>query len=372
MLHIQEIAPTRKAMRAFVRFPLTLYRNDPHYVQPLVEQQVRALLGRRNALVSNGVQCFLMAYDGDRPVGRLLAGIDFRLIQRLGRRQGYISLFECIDDQAAANALFDAAKTFLKLNGITSVVGPSPAAFDDFGRGLLLDGGGAPPTVLSPYNPPYYARLFEGYGFSRHSDCFAYDLPLERMADSRYDDVLRRAQQRFGYHVEHVDVRRDLKRYARTFARIIAESVPSDWEGMPPTAERLYYEFKNIRSLLWPDYLIIAQAGQRPIGFLAALPDYNALLRRVRRHLPPFRWLALAGRPHVERLRAVMEYVVPEYQNKGVEVSMVALAAEAARRNGVSSVEGSMIDEQNLKGRLTMEKLGGTVCRVYRQYRLNL
>lgn len=264
MLHIQEIAPTRKAMRAFVRFPLTLYRNDPHYVQPLVEQQVRALLGRRNALVSNGVQCFLMAYDGDRPVGRLLAGIDFRLIQRLGRRQGYISLFECIDDQAAANALFDAAKTFLKLNGITSVVGPSPAAFDDFGRGLLLDGGGAPPTVLSPYNPPYYARLFEGYGFSRHSDCFAYDLPLERMADSRYDDVLRRAQQRFGYHVEHVDVRRDLKRYARTFARIIAESVPSDWEGMPPTAERLYYELKNIRSLLWPDYLIIAQAASGP------------------------------------------------------------------------------------------------------------
>ncbi len=373
MLHVREIAPTQSALRAFVRFTLTLYKNDPNYVQQPVEQHVRWLIGRRNALMQNGVQCFLMAFDGDKPVGRLLAGIDFRAIQRYGERQGYISLFECVDDQNAANALFEAAKVFLRLNGITSIVGPTPPMFDDFGTGLLADGFGAPATFLCPYNPPYYEKLFLAAGFEKYRDHFAYDLPLEKIEDSRVESVLLRAGKRFGYTVENVNLRHDIKRRAREFARVIAEATPPEWEMLPPTAETLYRELKRVRGALWPEFALAAYAGERPVGLLLVLPDVNPILRGLKgRVFPVGTFRMLFARSYIKRMRTAMLYVVPEYQNKGVEAVMIHRALDAARRSGIKTAEATMIHEKNLKTQLGVEKLGGKVTKVFRQYRLSI
>ncbi len=373
MLYVKEIAPTRGALRDFVRFPLTLYKDDPNYVLPSVEQQVGGLLGRHNALISNGVQSFLMAFDGETPVGRLLAGIDFRVNQRLGERRGYISLFECIDSQEAADALFDAAKKFLKLNGITSVIGPSPAMFDDFGAGLLLEGFDTPTAYLSPYNPPYYAKLFDNAGFTPYRDNFAYDLPLDTMENTRYESVLHLAGKRFGYRVQSVDLRSDLKQKSRALARVIAESTPPEWEVIPPTSETLYRELKNIRRVLWPDFSLMAYAGDRPIGLLLIIPDCNPILKGLKgRVFPVGTFRMLFWRSYIRAVRTVMLYVVPEYQNKGVEAVMIQQALDAVRRNNLRQAEASMIHDKNLKMRLAVEKLGGSIKRVYREYRIEL
>ena len=373
MLHVREIAPTYATLQEFVRFPQILYKNDQNYVSLPLRQQVRALLGRHNALIVNGVQCFLMAFDGRKPVGRLLAGIDFRAIQRFGERQGYISLFECIDDQAAANVLFDAAKAFLKLNGITSIIGPSPMMFDDFGAGLLVKDSNIPPTFLSPYNPPYYPGLFEKAGFQKLRDYYAFDVPLSAFDSERYKSVLLRAGKRFGYAVENVNIRHDLKRRSREFARVIAESTPREWDVTPPTAETLYRELKLIKRVLWPEYIMMAYAGERPVGLLFIIPDLNLLLRGLDgRMFPRGAIRMLFARSRIKRLRTVMLYVVPEFQNKGVEAVMMVRALESARANGIRQAEASMINEQNLKAQLAVEKLGGMVSKVCRQYRLEI
>jgi len=65
-------------------------------------------------------------------------------------------------------------------------------------------------------------------------------------------------------------------------------------------------------------------------------------------------------------------YVVPDFQNKGVEAVMIHRAFEAARRNGVRYAEATMVNERNLKTQLAVERVGGTVTKVYRQYRLEL
>lgn len=373
MLHVREIAPTQAALRGFVRFPLSLYKDDPSYIIPSVEQQVRGLLGRHNALITNGVQTFLMAFDGERPVGRLLAGIDYRAPQQPDGRQGYISMFECVDDQAVADALFNAAATFLRLNGIVSVVGPNPTLFDDFGTGLLVEGFDQPPSFLSPYNPPYYAGLFEGAGFVKYRDHYAYDLPLDNIRDERYASVLTRAGKRFGYRVENVDLGHDLKVRSREFARIIAESTPAEWDVVPPTSETLYRELKRVHRVLWRDYVLVAYAGERPIGLLVVIPDFGPMLRGLRGHMFPVgTFRMIFRRSYVKRLRTVMLYVVPEYQNKGVEAVMIHRALAAARENDIHQAEASMVNEHNLKLQLGIERLGGKIQKTHRQYRKEL
>lgn len=370
MLHVREIAPSHSTLRDFVRFPLTLYKGDSNYIIPSVEQQVRGLLGRHNALISNGVQTFLMAYDGEKPVGRVLAGIDFRTPQQAGAREGYISMFECVNDQAAADALFHAAAAFLRLNGITAMAGPNPTMFDDFGAGLLADGFDKEPTFLSPYNPPYYAQLFENAGFVKLRDYFSYDLPLTAIRDDRYESVLRRAGKRFGFAVENINVQHDLKRRAREFARVIAESTPPEWGVLTPTSEALYQELKRVKRVLWPDYVLMAYAGERPVGLLLAIPDFNPLLRGLRGHMFPVgTFRMIFQRSYVKRLRTVMLYVVPEFQNKGVQAVLVSRALNTARQSGIQQAEAAMVYEQNLKLRLGVESLGATPTKVHRQYR---
>lgn len=370
MLHIREITPSRTALRPFVMLPLALYRDDERYILPSINQQVDGLLGRHNALISNGVQIFLMAYDGERPVGRMLAGIDFRAAQMGGEKRGYLSMFECVEDQQVANALLSAGESFLRLNGIGAVIGPTPTLFDDFGAGLLVEGFDAMPTFLSPYNPPYYEALFEGAGYAKHRDLLSYDMKPDDMHFERYESVLHRAGKRFGYAVESVNLQRDLSEHAKEFSRIIAESTPPEWDALTPTSETLYREFRRIRRLLWPDYAYVARAGQRPVGVLLVIPDVNPLLKGLRGHMFPvgtFRTVFARGR--VNRVRSVLLYVIPEYQNKGVELVMIHRAMRAAREHGVTSAEASMINEQNLKLRLGVEQLGGRVGRVYRQFR---
>jgi GNAT superfamily N-acetyltransferase len=373
MLHIREIAPTRRALMDFVRFPLTLYAKDARYVPIPPWEQASALLGRHNALRANGVQCFLMAYDGQRPVGRLLAGIDFRAMRQGDEKPAYLSLFECEDNQAAADLLFDAAKAFLKGNGATVVIGPNPALYGEFGVGLLAEGFDQAPMYLSPYNPPYYPRLFEAYGFTTYHNHFAYEMPMDRLPDARYESVLARAGKRFGYRVENVNLRTDLKRRTRQIARVVAESMPPPWEALPPTYETLYRTFKHIQLGLWPDYTLMAFAGDRPVGVLIAMPDMNAVMRGLAGRIFPigtFRMIFL--RSYLRRVRTAMLYVVPEYQNKGVEAVMAHRALEAARRSGIQYAEASMVDERNLKLQLGIDKLGGKVTKVFRQYRMEL
>lgn len=373
MLQVREILPGKKSLRAFVRLPLDLRGDDPNTIIPSVAQQVRGLLGRHNALIANGVQAFLVAYEDGRAVGRLLAGIDFRAVQQTGRREGYVSMFECIDSQTVADALFAAAEEFLRRNGMQSVAGPSPAMLDDFGMGLLVQGFDIAPTFLSPYNPAYYPALFEGAGFAAWRDMYTYALPLSGMNNERYENVLRRAGKRFGYTVENVDFKKDPRGYARAFARVIAESTPPQWGVVTPTSETLYSELKRVERAIMPQYTTLAYVGERPIGMLLVIPDYNPALRGLRGHVFPVGTLRLLfARPRMKKLRSVMLYVVPEYQNKGVEAVMINRVLRAARDRDIEEAEAAMINGQNLKMRLGVERLGGTVAKVHRQYRKDL
>ena len=38
----------------------------------------------------------------------------------------------------------------------------------------MIDGFDSPPTFMMTYNPPYYERLVEGYGFQKVHDLYAY------------------------------------------------------------------------------------------------------------------------------------------------------------------------------------------------------
>ena len=77
-------------------------------------------------------------------------------------RVGFFGFFECIDDQAVADALFAAAADWCRSKGHDVLRGPASFSVNDE-CGLLVDGFEYPPALMMPHNPP----LLRGAGGAR-------------------------------------------------------------------------------------------------------------------------------------------------------------------------------------------------------------
>ncbi|MCE5344181.1 MAG: GNAT family N-acetyltransferase [Eubacteriales bacterium] len=371
MIHVATLEKTKKGIHDFMELPHRLYRGDLNWVPPMYGMQLKLLLGENNPLLS-GEHAFFMAYEDDRPVARVLAGVDERLNKRIGEKRGYVSLFESENNLEYARAVLDAATTYLRGLGMTRVVGPNTPGFDDFSKGLLMQGFDGAPMLFNPYNPPYYNDFFTAYGFQKHRDHYAYHLLLRDFPVGDYHGLSDMAQKRFKFRVQHVDLRRgNARKLAGEVARVIDEAFPDEWELTPPTQSDILDEMKSLLRYTKTDLIVMAYAGERPVGILVCFPDYNRLLRGSRGKLFPLGWIRLAfGK--VNAVRCSMMFVTPDYQNKAVNVAMTLSAYERARSLGIDEVEASTIDETNLPSILATERTGASRYRVYRQYELAL
>ena len=380
MLEVREIRKTRREIGKFIRFAWQIYRDDPNFVPPLISDQLKALMGVHNALFDNGEQAFLMAYKDNRPVARVLVGINEQLNHVKGYTQGYLSLFECENDQATADALLGAAEEWLRIRGMNRVVGPENYTYDDFGKGMLAEGFDGPPVLFNPYNPAYYNELFVRHGFEKQCDHFAFYLRVGDFKPDKYEKICDYARKKIGYRVDRVDLDGHFEREVKDIAYVLSTGMPELLEQLaPPTENDVREEAKMLKALADQDMVYIARLGNRPIGFLLAMPDYNQIIGRMNgRMVSPAALSLLKERRRaqgkkvsgkvVDGIRVIVMFVIPEYQNTAVTGAMMLELYHAALRKGYTWGEASTIDERNVYSLNSAIKTGAKIYRTYRVY----
>ena len=369
MIRVEILAQNRAALRPFVMLPFSLYKDDPNWVAPLIGEQLNALCEKRE-----DVRRFFLVYDEDRPVARVMAGVDARLNERMGRKWGYLGLFECAQRPDYARAALDAACAYLQEQGMEKVIGPSGGGLDAFSRGLLAEGFNGMPVLFNSYNPPYYVEYFEKCGFQKYRDYFAYFMRMDEFDAQRIEETVHRAKQRFGFRVEHVTfTKENTERQLQNITRVIREAFPPDWETNVPSYEDVKREYARLRRIYRPEMMIMAYAGNRPIGLVAAYPDYNQVLKKMKGHVFPLGWLKFIwGKGRIYGARCNMQFVVPEYQYKGVNLAMLYEAYQGAKALGIQWAEGSNVDETSLSSITNTERMAAHLYRIYRQFEKNL
>ena len=145
----------RQGWRLFHRVLHRVYKNDSNYIYPLEREIENVFNANSNKVFDSGeAKCFVLLDDQNHPVGRIAAFID-----RRNRQEQYliggIGFFECIQNDAYADALFKAAETYLKALGVQIIEGPINFGERDRFWGLLVKGF-YPPLYQENYNPPYY------------------------------------------------------------------------------------------------------------------------------------------------------------------------------------------------------------------------
>ena len=159
--------------KTFIKFQWKPYAGNRYWVPPLLMDRRKLIDRKNNPFYKHAEMEMFLAERNGEPVGRIAAIINQNHIKEHNENIGFFGFFECIDDQDVANALFDAAKKWLKEKDVTGMRGPaSPSVNDEYG--LLIDGFDKSPAVLMVYNPEYYQRLVGNYGFKKAKDLYAY------------------------------------------------------------------------------------------------------------------------------------------------------------------------------------------------------
>ena len=151
--------------KEFLDVPRILYANDPLLICPLENDIESVFDPARNNFHSFGVCTrWVMKDKNGKLIGRIAAFVNKKKAFKFEQPTGGCGFFECIDNQDAADLLFDTAKNWLKEQGMLAMDGPINFGENDMWWGLLVEGFTVPYYGMN-YNPFYYKRLFETYGF---------------------------------------------------------------------------------------------------------------------------------------------------------------------------------------------------------------
>ena len=360
---------SRRERREFLLLPWQLYRDDPHWIPPLLANQKELLGYKHHPFYDDAEIQTLLAYRDGRACGRVAAIVNRGHNRRHQDRVGFFGFFECIDDQQVASALFDAARAWLAQRGLQQMRGPVNPSLN-YECGLLVEGFDTPPFFMMTHNWPYYARLIEGYGFQKAQDLFAFwgHINMLGTLDKKLDFVVEEATQRFGVKIRPLDTSRFVEE-VRMFLDIYNQSLQATWGFVPLSEGEIKHLAKGMRHLIVPELTSIGEVEGRPIGVVFALLDYNQRIKEINGRLFPFGFLKLLSkRRELRRARVVSANVVPEYQRWGIGLVVLRGIVPSILEWGVQEVEFSWVLESNHLSRRTLERGGAKASKLYRLY----
>ena len=366
--HIEAVS-NRRQLNEFIGVPWTIYRDDPHWVPPLLFEQKQRLTEKNPFFEHARWQAWIARSNG-RAVGRISAQIDRLYQERHGRKVGYFGMLEAPDSRGLFTALLQTAENWLRSQDMQVARGPFNLSINEE-CGLLVDGFDTPPSIMMGHARPYHARHVEAAGYAGSKDLLAYYTApdfvaphvMTRLAESAAPLVkvrpLRRKQLR-----QELEILRD----------IFNDAWYNNW-GFVPFTEAEFADIGELLTLLVDDdFVQIAEIDGRPAAMIVTLPNINEIIPDLNGRLLPFGWLKLLWRLKIRyptTARVALMGVRREYQHTRLGPALAFMVIDAARqgviRRGIRGVELSWILEDNDGMRNIIETIGG---RVYKRYRI--
>ena len=352
----------------FVGLAFSLYKNDPGWVAPLISDQSKMLRGGSHFL-SSAEHDLLMAYRAGRPCGRIIVG-KYEGMRKDADGMAFISL-PAADSPEALGRLLDAAEAWARARGLKGMVGPwSPTDTDD-DKGLLVDGFDGPPSLMGSYNKPWYKDVFEEKGYGKLVDFLSYSLVKYPEADERAMRMLDIAFKRTRTEVQILN-RKDLQQDFRDLHEIMLKAVGDNPDLPSPTWEQFLPEAERLAKMADENLILIARkkADGTPVAFVAAMPNWSEILKRIRGRLLPFGWVhAIGAKKKIKGVRVLMQFCIPEYQGSGILPILYYKLREKVVEGGYEYWEAGTVRDDNMPSRKPVEDVGGKLFRTYRWYR---
>lgn len=318
---MQRIDFTSKAdWQLFHRVARHVYRNDPHWIEPL-HSDVEAIFDpAQNQAMAEGLASAWVATNAQGiPVGRIAAFIDPARNREMDLRIGGIGFFECINDDELASELLQTAETFLRESGMQVIDGIINFGERDKFWGLLSKGFESP-LYQENYHPPYYRTFFEQREYQPYEQILTFRGELTNVPAKRLQAIAERASKRYTFSAQTLQGR-SMRDFSVDFARVYNAAFAQKPHFKPISEEAMYDLFRQMKPILDPQMVCVAYQEDTPIGFAGFIPDINPYLRPAAgklnwRTLPGFFWRFRTAK--TRDLKGVAFGIDPAWHGKGV------------------------------------------------------
>lgn len=265
----------KKAAKGFIQVNLEINKNDPNYIRPLDKDINDVFNPAKNKTYRHGetIRWILKDKEG-KPIGRIAAFVNKKYKNKGDDVPvGGVGFFDCINDQQAADMLFDTAKHWLMQKGMEAMDGPVNFGERDRWWGLIVKGF-EPPLYCMNYNQPYYQQLFEKYGFKNYFNqvCFALDAndKLQKKFYDRHAEVIKDPN----FSAAHIK-KNQLDKFAADFTTVYNKA----WAGhggMKQLDEKVVRKmFRSMKPVMDEKISWFAYYKGEPVAIWVNLPDLN-------------------------------------------------------------------------------------------------
>ncbi len=365
----------KKEKQEFLDFPSRLYVNDKNWIRPL-DQDVEKVFDRsQNKFFRTGNAIRWILVDGEnKTIGRSAAFHEKNTARSFEQPTGGVGFFDCINNQEAANILFNSGKKWLQQAGMEAMDGPINFGTREHFWGCLVNGF-FEPVYNMPYNFPYYAALFENYGFKNYFNQFTYHVPIDiSMLDPVVFEKAARVARGSAYKVVSYK-RKEIDKFTDAFVTIFNEAWGRFPGVKPMKKKQALAMFKAMNQILDPRIIYFEYHNDRPIAFFIMIPDLYQMIRHFNGKLNAVNKLRMFTFYRIlrnaTRALGLIFGVVPDFQGKGVEAAMIARFAEDSRKSGFkyTDLEMNWIGDFNPKMIKLMGTIGAKVRKTHVTYR---
>lgn len=311
----------------FIMVNVIMNKGNANYVRPLDTEVMDVFDAEKNKNYKYGeTNRWILKDDAGKLIGRIAAFTHSKYVNKGTEfATGGVGFFDCIDDQQAANLLFDTAKEWLKSKGMQAMDGPINFGDRDKWWGLMAEGFETEPVYGMSYNPPYYQNLFEKYGFQNYYNQYFYAMKVRSPLPAKFPERHAKFKSKEGYSARHISIK-NLAQHAAEFATVYNSAWAQHGESKEITKEQVMKLFNKMKPIMDERLVWFAYYKNDPIAMWINIPDLNQFYKHMNGKfglLQKLKLLWLKKTGACKKFTGIAFGIVPKFQALGIDSFMI-------------------------------------------------
>jgi GNAT superfamily N-acetyltransferase len=372
MIRIHKIdLQSKSEVERFIQFQFDLYEGHPQWVPPFIADIGTMMNPEKHPYYEHSDAEFFIAEREGKVVGRIAALENKPFNHYHDAKDAEFYLFDCINDQDVADALFSTVFDWARARGLNKLVGPKGFGPLD-GYGIQIEGFEHRQMMnMMNYNFPYYRELVESLGFVKAVDFVSsYINPQAFQLPTKVRKAAEIAKKRGTFEVLDFKNKSHLKQWADRIGEAYNQAFVNNWEYYPLTQREINFVVGNVMTIVDPDLIKIIVKNGDVVGFVFPFPDVSAAMQKNRGKLGPVAILRLLL--EIKRTNWISFNgvgILPEYQGLGGNAIMYAELEKAMHKNSqFIHSELTQVAESAVQMRKDLKNLGVSFYKNHRVF----
>ena len=309
-------------LKAYVKFGIGLYKDNPYYIPPLIGEEVATLRRDKNPAFNEECEVkYFVAYKDGKIAGVITGIVNYRANRIWNNQLARFGFVDFIDDKEVSKALFDAVEGWAKSKGMDGMQGPM--GFTDFDhQGMLVHGFDQLGTMATIYNYEYYPQHLEQMGFEKSYDAKEFKIWIPEGVPEKHKRISEIVMAKYGLAIRKFKTEKQIMPYAHGIFELLNKAYTPLMNFVPLSAQQIDYYVKMYIPLLRYENVVsvFKEDTDELVGVGICIPSLAKAMQKAKGKFFPFGFIhllkALKCKNDVVDLYLVA--VAPEYQSKGV------------------------------------------------------